>query len=136
MHPETTLAYDLEVSDAPVLFELDLEAVLECSTKRSKIETDISKFPPSSRDLALLVDKTLTHDAMSTAIGKFAQAKHLKKWHLFDVYEGANIPTGKKSVAWSFSFQSHERTLTDQEIEGEFKNLTQYLSKTFDAEQR
>lgn len=136
LHPETTLAYDLEVSDAPVVFELDLEAVLECSTKRAKIETNISKFPPSSRDLALLVDKSLSHDAMSDAIGKFQQIKHLKKWHLFDVYEGTNIPTGKKSVAWSFSFQSHERTLTDQEIEGEFKNLTQYLTKTFDAEQR
>lgn len=136
LHPETTLAYDLEVSDAPVLFELDLEAVLECSAKRAKVETNISKFPPSSRDLALLVEKTLTHDAMSAAIGKFNQGKHLKKWHLFDVYEGSNIPDGKKSVAWSFSFQSNERTLTDQEIEGEFKNLTQYLTKTFNAEQR
>lgn len=136
VHPETTLAYELELSDAPILFELDLEAVLDCSTKRSKVETESSKFPPSSRDLALLVARDLSHDEMSAAIGKFSQIKHLKKWHIFDVYQGANIPEDKKSVAWSFSFQSSERTLTDPEVESEFKNLTQYLTKTFNAEQR
>lgn len=136
LHPEVALAYDLEPTQAPVLFELDLESVLDTSAKRSKVQTDSFKFPPSTRDLALLVDVDLTHDAMATAISKFPQKRHLRTWHIFDVFQGANIPAGKKSVAWSLSFQSPEKTLTDQDVEGEFKNLTTYLTTTFSAEQR
>ena len=73
---------------------------------------------------------------MTAAIAKFPQKKNLREWHLFDVFQGANIPADKKSVAWSFSFQSAEKTLTDHEIDGEFKNLTTYLTSTFKAEQR
>ena len=119
-----------------MLFELDLEAVLDVSSKRQKVQTEIFRFPPSTRDLALLVDEAVTHDAMSQAIGKFPQKRHLREWNIFDVFPGANIPAGKKSVAWSFSFQSAEKTLTDQDVEGEFKNLTTYLTTTLKADQR
>ena len=136
LHPETALAYDLDITERPVLFELDLEVVLDCGSKRGKVETLVHRFPPSTRDLALLLAKDLTHDAMFTAIAKFPGRKLLVKWHIFDVYEGSNIPEDKKSVAWSFSFQSAERTLTDVEVENEFRQLTQYLTKTFNAEQR
>jgi phenylalanyl-tRNA synthetase beta chain len=136
IHPEVAVAYGLEPNEAPICFELDLEAVLDASSKRSKPTTDSYKFPPSSRDLALLVDATLTHDEMAAAIGKFPQKRHLRAWHIFDVYQGSSIPAGKKSVAWSFSFQSAEKTLTDGEVDSEFKNLTTYLTTTFKAEQR
>jgi phenylalanyl-tRNA synthetase beta chain len=136
LHPEVSLAYDLEPSQAPMLFELDLEASLDASRKRGKIPTESFKFPPSTRDLALLVDRNLSHDAMAIAIAKFPQKRHLRSWHIFDVFQGANIAQDKKSVAWSFSFQSTEKTLTDQDVDGEFKNLTSYLSTTFNAEQR
>ena len=136
LHPEVAMAYDLEPAQAPMLFELDLESVLDVSSKRSKVQTDSHKFPPSTRDLALLVDSDLTHDAMATAISKFPQMRHLHDWRIFDVFQGANIPSGKKSVAWSFSFRSLDKTLTDQDVEGEFKNLTSYLTATFKAEQR
>lgn len=136
LHPEVALAYELEPNKAPMLFELDLESVLDTSGKRAKIQSDSYKFPPSTRDLALLVDSDLTHDAMASAIAKFPQKRHLHEWRLFDVFQGNNIPKGKKSVAWSFSFRSLEKTLTDQDVEGEFKNLTGYLTTTFKAEQR
>lgn len=136
IHPEVALAYELEPNEAPICFELDLEAVLDASSKRSKPTTDSYKFPPSTRDLALLVDASLTHDEMASVIGKFQQRRHLRSWHIFDVYQGSSIPTGKKSVAWSFSFQSPEKTLTDTEVDGEFKNLTTYLATTLKAEQR
>jgi phenylalanyl-tRNA synthetase beta chain len=136
LHPEVTLAYDLEPTKAPFLFELDLESVLDASSKRAKIQTESYKFPPSTRDLALLVDTDLSHDAMASAIAKFPQKRYLHEWRIFDVFQGANIPKGKKSVAWSFSFRSLEKTLTDQDVEGEFKNLTGYLTTTFKAEQR
>jgi phenylalanyl-tRNA synthetase beta chain len=73
---------------------------------------------------------------MASAISKFPQKRHLHEWRIFDVFQGSNIPQGKKSVAWSFSFRSSEKTLTDQDVEGEFKNLTGYLTTTFTAEQR
>jgi phenylalanyl-tRNA synthetase beta chain len=136
VHPEVSLAYELEPTEAPICFELDLETVLDASSKRSKPTTDSYKFPPSTRDLALLVDSSLTHDEMASAITKFPQKRHLRTWHIFDVYQGSNIPAGKKSVAWSFSFQSAEKTLTDGDVDGEFKNLTNYLTTTLKAEQR
>ena len=136
IHPEVAMAYDLEPKESPICFELDLEAVLDASSKKSKPTTESFKFPPSTRDLALLVDADLTHDEMSAAITKFPQKRQLRSWHIFDVFQGINIPAGKKSVAWSFSFQSTEKTLTDSEVDGEFKNLTTYLTTTFKAEQR
>lgn len=136
LHPEVAIAYELQPNKAPLLFELDLEAALDASAKRAKIQSESYKFPPSTRDLALLVDAELTHDAMASAITKFPQKRYLHESRLFDVFQGANIPAGKKSVAWSFSFRSSEKTLTDQDVDGEFKNLTGYLTTTFKAEQR
>jgi phenylalanyl-tRNA synthetase beta chain len=136
LHPEVALAYDLEPTKAPLLFELDMESVLDASSKRAKSQPESHKFPPSTRDLALLVSTDLTHDAMASAIAKFPQRRHLHHWRLFDVFQGEHIPKGKKSVAWSFSFRSSEKTLTDQDVDGEFKNLTTYLTSTFQAEQR
>jgi phenylalanyl-tRNA synthetase beta chain len=136
LHPEVAIAYDLEPTQTPMLFELDLEAVLDMSSKRPKFSTESFKFPANTRDLALLVDSDLTHDAMAAAIVQFPQKRHLREWHIFDIFQGANIPAGKKSVAWSFSFQSAEKTLSDQDVDGEFKNLTGYLTTKFKAEQR
>ena len=119
-----------------MLFELDLETVLDLSSKRPKLATESFKFPSNTRDLALLVNSDLTHDAMAEVIGQFPQKKYLREWHIFDIFQGANIAQGKKSVAWSFSFQSAEKTLSDQDVDGEFKNLTNYLSTTLKAEQR
>ena len=136
LHPEVAIAYGLEPTQPPMLFELDLEGVLDLSSKRPKFSTESFKFPANTRDLALLVNSELTHDAMAAAIGQFPQKKYLREWHIFDIFQGANIAEGKKSVAWSFSFQSSEKTLSDQEVDGEFKNLTTYLSTTLKAEQR
>lgn len=87
VHPEVSLAYELEPTESPICFEIDLEAVLDASIKRSKPPSDSYKFPPSTRDLALLVDVELTHDEMAAAISKFPQKRHLKSWHIFDVYQ-------------------------------------------------
>lgn len=136
VHPEVAMAFDFEPTSAPICFELDLETVLDASSKRTKISTESFKFPPSTRDLAILVEIGMTHDEMSAAISKFPQKRHLRSWHIFDVYQGTNIPSGKKSVAWSFNFRSPEKTLTDTEVDGEFKNLTTHLITTLKAEQR
>jgi phenylalanyl-tRNA synthetase beta chain len=136
VHPEASASYDLNPTEAPYLFEFDLETLIEASLLKLKVNTESQKFPPSTRDLALIVDELTTHDAMAQSIGKFPAKSNLKTWNLFDIYQGENIPKGKKSVAWSFSFQSPERTLTDAEVEGEFKQLSEYLSKTFGADHR
>lgn len=77
---------------------------------------DIPKFPEVKRDLALLVDKNITF-AQIAQIAKDTEKKILKNVYLFDVYEGKNLPEGKKSYAVSFILQDEEKTLKDQQIE-------------------
>jgi phenylalanyl-tRNA synthetase beta chain len=136
LHPKIALEFDFDIQERPLLFEVDLESFFEARESKPHISTESFRFPPSTRDLALLIDESVTHDSMEQAIFGFPNKKHLRSSHLFDVYQGTNIPSGKKSVAWRFSFQSPQETLTDQAVEAEFKTLSQYLQKTFQAEQR
>ncbi|MGL4992863.1 MAG: phenylalanine--tRNA ligase subunit beta [Bacteroidales bacterium] len=78
--------------------------------------SEISKFPSVKRDLALLVDSTLTFAEIKKA-ALAAEKKLLQDIYLFDVYEGKNLPEGKKSYAVSFIIQDPSKTLTDKQIE-------------------
>lgn len=77
---------------------------------------DIPKFPSVKRDLALLVDKATTF-AQIDQIARESEKNLLKSVNLFDVYEGKNLPEGKKSYAVSFILQDEEKTLKDQQID-------------------
>jgi phenylalanyl-tRNA synthetase beta chain len=136
LNPSVCEAYGLDPLEAPILFEMDLDKVYEGALKASRVSSQSWRFPPSARDLALLVDESVTHDEMRRVIANFSGKKNLQDFQLFDVYQGESIPLGKKSVAWSFNFQSPDHTLTDQEIDTEFKALSQHLLKEFAAEQR
>lgn len=78
--------------------------------------SEISKFPSVKRDLALLVDSSLTFAEIKKA-ALAAEKKLLQDIYLFDVYEGKNLPEGKKSYAVSFIIQDPSKTLTDKQIE-------------------
>ncbi len=97
--------------------------------------TDISKYPSVSRDLALLVDKNVEF-AQIEQIARQTEKKLLKSVVLFDVYEGKNLPEGKKSYAVNFILQDEEKTLNDKQIDAIMKKLIANLTGKLNAELR
>lgn len=96
----------------------------------SKIKyTEIPKYPEVRRDLALLVDQTVTYDSIYS-IARQTEKSLLKNVNLFDVYEGKNLPEGKKSYALSFTIQDTAKTLEDAQID----KIMNKLIKNFETE--
>ena len=96
----------------------------------SKIKyTDIPKYPEVRRDLALLIDQNVTYDSIYK-IARQTEKALLKDINLFDVYEGQNLPDGKKSYALSFTIQDNSKTLEDTQID----SIMNKLIKTFESE--
>lgn len=96
---------------------------------------EISKYPAVSRDLALLIDKNVKFGDIER-IANQTERKFLKKVELFDVYEGKNLPEGKKSYAVNFILQDESKTLTDKQIDAIMGKLINNLKKELNAELR
>ncbi|SFE22169.1 phenylalanine--tRNA ligase subunit beta [Trichococcus pasteurii] len=122
VHPATANAYDLKETYA---FEIDFEAII-AAPKEVITQQPIPKFPGVTRDVALLVDETVTHQQIVRTI-KENGGKFLKDVHLFDIYQGKGIEDGKKSVAYSMSFLNPEATLVDEDINKAFAKLVAAL---------
>ena len=105
-------------------------------TRKNKVEYyEISKYPAVSRDLALLIDKSVEF-AQIEQIARQTEKKLLKRVELFDVYEGKNLPAGKKSYAVNFILQDEQKTLNDKQIETIMQKLIANLTKQLHAELR
>ena len=119
--------------DTDVFFaEMSWDALLK-ETSASKVHfSEISRFPSVSRDLALLVDKSVTFAAIEQTAKK-AERKLLQELSLFDVYEGKNLPEGKKSYAVNFVLQDKEKTLNDKQIDAVMQKIQQNLEKELGA---
>ncbi len=96
---------------------------------------ELSKYPAVSRDLALLVDKNVEFEQIEQ-IARQSEKKLLKRVVLFDVYEGKNLPEGKKSYAVNFILQDEQRTLNDKQIEVIMTKLVANLTGKLNAELR
>ena len=96
---------------------------------------EIPKYPEVRRDLALLVDQSITYDAIYT-VARQTEKSLLKEINLFDVYEGNNLPEGKKSYAMSFIIQDNTKTLTDAQIEKIMGKLQKNLETELGASLR
>jgi phenylalanyl-tRNA synthetase beta chain len=94
--------------------------------------TDIPKYPEVRRDLALLVDQSVAFDAIYS-IARQTEKSLLKDINLFDVYEGKNLPEGKKSYAVSFTLQDNSKTLTEEQINKIMGKLQQNFEKELGA---
>ena len=94
--------------------------------------TPLPKFPAVTRDIAVLVDKSVTVGALEAGIQSAAKGL-LKDVSLFDIYEGTNLPEGKKSVAFNLVLRADDRSLTAQEADDEIKVVLAHLEKTFGA---
>ena len=104
--------------------------------RKNKVEfAEISKYPSVSRDLALLIDKNVEF-AKIEQIARQSEKKLLKSVELFDVYEGKNLPAGKKSYAVNFILQDNEKTLNDKAIEAIMNKIITNLKRQLGAELR
>ena len=123
----------VEKEDVYVL-EINLDKLLSKKTGKMKFK-EISKYPTISKDLAILIDKNISADEIAKAIKK-AAGSLLTNTEIFDVYEGANIPEGKRSIAYSLSFGTNNRTLTDEEINHIMNKVIDNLQNKLKAELR
>jgi phenylalanyl-tRNA synthetase beta chain len=135
LHPEVAVNFELDAKEAPVVFELQLDHAFESRQARPQVDSETKPFPPTTRDLALMVSRTVPYQSIDDAFIKFRR-RNLKAWQLFDVYQGSNIGTDKKSMAFSLSFQSAKRTLTDKEVDAEIEILLKHLNETVGASLR
>ncbi len=105
-------------------------------TRKNKVEyTELSKYPAVSRDLALLIDKQTEFSQIEKTAFQ-TEKKLLKRVELFDVYEGKNLPEGKKSYAVNFILQDEQKTLNDKQIDGIMQKLIKNLTEKLGAELR
>lgn len=112
-----------------VLFaDFNWSAILKLLSTKIKF-VEIPKYPEVRRDLALLLDQSVAFDQILT-IAKQTEKSLLKDVNLFDVYEGNNLPEGKKSYAVSFTIQDNSKTLTDVQID----KIMQKLQANFEKE--
>ena len=120
----------------PVYFaELDWNALMKASARAKLSFSELPKFPAVSRDLALLVDKSVPF-ADIERIALQSEKKLLKSVHLFDVYEGKNLPAGKKSYAVNFMLQDDARTMSDAQTDAIMHKIITNLQKQLNASLR
>jgi phenylalanyl-tRNA synthetase, beta subunit, non-spirochete bacterial len=124
-----------DISAEVYFAELSWDALPKESSKAKVKAHDLSKFPSVRRDLALLVDQSVSFaEIEKTAYS--TEKKLLKNVSLFDVYEGQNLPEGKKSYAISFIIQDEEKTLTDKHIDQVMNKILTNLKDKLQAQLR
>ena len=131
----SNLLKEFSIDQEVVYAEFDFDALYQLAFKKDLIVSPIPKFPSSRRDFALLVDQEVSFDALKEVAQK-VERKILTQINLFDVYEGKNLPAGKKSYGLSFMFADPHKTLTDKNIDKVMQKLKNSFEKEFGAELR
>lgn len=132
VHPAVLSAYG--ITKPVYIFELDATTVMKYIAKDLKYKA-LPKYPATSRDLAMLVDVDVNAADIEKAMTK-AAGQNLTQITLFDVYTGKQVEEGKKSLAFSLTFQSNDKTLTDAEIDPAIEKIVAKLQKDFNANLR
>ncbi len=130
LHPRLTQQYDL--ATAPVLFELSLQALLGRMLPK---HGEISRFQSARRDLAVIVDESISVQALIDAMYA-ARVEGIAEIALFDVYRGKGIDSDKKSLAFRVLLQDTQKTFTDIEVDAVMANFTDLLKQKFNAQLR
>lgn len=122
--------------DSPVFYaDFNWDTILKVTNGKPIKINAISKFPEVRRDFALLLDDTVTFESIYN-IAKQTEKNLLKEINLFDVYEGKNLPKGKKSYAVSFTLLDERKTLTDKQIDKVMNALLKNFEEKLGAELR
>lgn len=136
LHPAVVKGFEVRVErDQPVLAaELDLEALLPLVPDGFSY-TPLLSYPPVREDIALVVDAPLPAAEVEAALRK-AGGPLLRDVALFDVYQGEQLPPGKKSLAYHLTFQAADRTLTDQDTSKQRQRLVRVMEQQLGAKLR
>ena len=132
VHPEVLENYDLPYK--AYLFEFDLEGLADAATFAKRFEP-ISIYPKVARDLAIVVDKETLSD-MPTGLIYTTGGDSVDSVRLFDVYEGEQVPEGKKSLAYTITYHSATETLTDKAVNALHDEVVKCLNRELGAELR
>lgn len=131
VHPAVAKAYDIKET---YVASLDLSTMLDLAPAQT-VFTEIPRVQAVKRDIAMLVDTEKTHAEIVETITS-SKVKTLSKIELFDIYQGENLPEGKKSMAYSLTFQSRENTMTEEEIAKAMTKITNNLVEVLAVEIR
>jgi phenylalanyl-tRNA synthetase beta chain len=126
LHP--SLVKSLDFTYTPLLFELDLSVLV---VKRARYE-EISRFPQVRRDLAVVVDESVTLSSLAERV-TLASSSLLRGLRVFDVYRGPGLEPGRKSIAFGLIFQDISRTLTDSDVERLMASVIADLRESLNA---
>lgn len=129
------LLKQVDVSGEVYFAEINWTGLMKLIRKNKVEYKELSKYPAVSRDLALLIDKQTEFEQIEK-IAFQTEKKLLKRVELFDVYEGKNLPEGKKSYAVNFILQDEQKTLNDKQIDGFMQKLIKNLTEKLGAELR
>jgi len=124
-----------DIKQAVVFVDIDVAALVTTAEKQKIVYKEVSKFPAVQRDLALVVDRSVTYAAIEFAVGTVKLPK-LKNIRLFDVFESDKLGVNKKSMALSFTFVDEEKTMTDTETDSMVAKLIGAFEKELGAEIR
>ena len=131
----TELKKRTDISGNVYFADINWTAVMKAVRKHKVEFAEISKYPAVSRDLALLIDKDVQFEQIDR-LAKQTEKKLLKRVELFDVYEGKNLPAGKKSYAVNFILQDEQKTLNDKQIDAIMNKLITQLTTQLGAQLR
>ena len=124
LHPQVVKNFDL--SGKVYMFEIDLEAVLSITVPPFRYQS-FSKFPGTSRDLAIVAPVSVTSGEIVALIKEYG-GEYLESVSIFDVYEGEHIEAGYRSLAYNLQFRSMEGTLNDEDIDGAIQAIIDALA--------
>ncbi|MDD4688276.1 MAG: phenylalanine--tRNA ligase subunit beta, partial [Eubacteriales bacterium] len=132
IHPTVQENYEI---DAPsYVAVIDFDMVMECKNLKSKYKS-LPKFPATSRDIAVLIEDSIPVRKIEDIISK-TKTDIIEGYKFFDVYKGAQVKEGYKSVAYSISFRASDRTLTDTDVNEVMNKIMAELKQKLNAELR
>lgn len=131
VHPSIAKQFKI---GATYVFELNLQAIIDMPKQENQYDL-ISRYPAITRDIAMLVSDETTNEEIMALIDKRGGA-YLQSVKLFDVYDGVKVPKGKKSLAYTLTYQDKQGTLVDDKVNQAFDKVTQRLEDDLDAEIR
>ncbi len=131
LHP--SIKEKLEIRGEPIIAEIDIEEVL--SEGKRVIYNEVSKYPPIVRDIAFVIDKSLSVSKLLNEIESHI-GDMMEDLRVFDIYTGEKVGEGKKSVGVRIVFRSKEKSLTDDEVNRIVDGLINYLGERLGAKIR
>ncbi|MFY7669857.1 phenylalanine--tRNA ligase subunit beta [Tenacibaculum sp. MEBiC06402] len=126
---------EFSIKQEVIFADIKWDVILPLVGKKKIKVSDLPKFPSVKRDLALLLDEKVEFKELYNLAFQ-SERKLLKEVDLFDVYQGKNLPEGKKSYAVSFVLQDENKTLNDKQIDKIMQKLQQTFEKNVGAELR